>query len=45
MFKSYPIEMQKMMLEVRIANLEGRHGRENKNIVNKLRRRLRVLGE
>ena len=36
-------EMKILELENRIAVLEGRVGRENKNIVNKLKRRLRAL--
>lgn len=36
-------EMKILELENRIAVLEGRTGRENKNIVNKLKRRLRAL--
>jgi len=42
-FKSFSKEMQKLMLEVRIANLSGRHGRENAAVINKLNRRLRAL--
>ena len=36
-------EMKILELENRIAVLEGRNGRENKNIVNKLKRKLRAL--
>ena len=36
-------EMKILELENRIAVLEGRTGRDNGNIVNKLKRRLRAL--